>query len=234
MPFQAVWSGSTLFAILSGLIRFCTVCHSQQSDQSLHYFPFSVVWSGSTLFEILSKQHYQGLQCLPLWAVWSGSTLVEFSAVWSGSTLFAILSSLIKVYTVWHSQLSDQGLHYLSFSAVWSRSTLFAILSSLIRVYTMYHSQWSDQGLLVFAILSSLIKVYTNCHSQKSDQGLIRVWSGSTLFTILKVYNVILRKSDQGLHYLPFFLSSIIKVYTVRHSQQADQGPHNLPLSAVS
>ena len=57
-----------------------------------------------------------------------------------------ILSSLIKVYTTWHSWQSDHiqslhchsqeqpdlGLHYMPFSAVWSGSTLFAILSILI------------------------------------------------------------------------------------------------------
>ena len=135
----AIWSTSTLFTIISSLIRVYTVCHSWQSDQSLHYLPILPVWSGSTLFTILSKQYYQGLHCL------------------SGSTLFAILSSLIRVYTVCHSQHSHQGLHFLPFSAartvstlpfsaVWSGSTLFAILN-LIRVYTICHSQQSDQGL---------------------------------------------------------------------------------------
>ena len=232
LPFSAVWSWSTLFAILhSSLIRVYTVCHSQQSDQDLHYLPFSAVWSRST------------------------STLSFSGTFWSGSTQFPILSSLIKVYTVCNSQQSDQGLHYLPFSAVSSRSTLFAILSSLfritlfpiisslIRVYTVCHSQQSDQGLnylpfsvwsgsTLFAILSSLIKVYTICHSQQSDQGLhylpfsTAVWSGSTLFAILsslvkvKVYTVILR-------------NSLIRVYTVCHSRQSDQSLHCLPFSAV-
>ena len=232
LPFSAVWSWSTLFAILhSSLIRVYTVCHSQQSDQDLHYLPFSAVWSRST------------------------STLSFSGTFWSGSTQFPILSSLIKVYTVCHSQQSDQGLYYLPFSAVSSRSTLFAILSSLfrvtlfpiisslIRVYTVCHSQQSDQGLhylpfsvwsgsALFAILSSLIKVYTICHSQQSDQGLhylpfsTAVWSGSTLFAILsslikvKVYTVILR-------------NSLIRVYTVCHSRQSDQSLHCLPFSAV-
>ena len=147
LPFEAVWSKSTLFAILSSVIRVYTTCHSQQSDQGQHYLPFLAILSGSTLLGTLSslvkakvytiifrnsliriytichlKQSDQSLHCLP------------FTAVWSGSALFAILSSLIKIYTVCHSQQSEQGLHYLPFSTVWSGSTLFAILSSLIRV----------------------------------------------------------------------------------------------------
>ena len=187
-----MWSGSSLFDILS-LITVYTICHSQQLDKGLHYLPFSAVWSGSTLFAILSlirvytichtqqsdhglnylpfflrsiTQYYQGLHCLP------------YSAVWCVCTLFAILSSLIRVYTICHSQQSDQGLQYLPFS-VWSVSTPFAVLSSLIRVYSTYHSQQSDHSSLavlwrstLFAILSSLIRVYTICHSQPSDQGL--------------------------------------------------------------
>ena len=46
LPFSAVRSVSTLFAILS-LIRVYTVRHSQQSGQGLHYLPFSAVWSRS-------------------------------------------------------------------------------------------------------------------------------------------------------------------------------------------
>ena len=285
-----------MFVILSSLIWVYTICHSQQSDQSqglhchsqeqsdqgLHYLPFSAVWSGTTLFAILSNVikvlvhtvilrnslvrvyticHSQksdlDLHCLP------------FSAVWSACTLFVILSSLIWVYTVCHSQQSDQGLHYLPFSAVWSGSTLFAILNrlikvkgytvilrnNLIRVYTICHSQQSGQGLhylpfsaiwsrsrstlsfsgkvwsgsTLFVILKSLIKVYIVCHSQQSDEGLhylpfSAVWSGSTLFTILRLIMVytICNSLDKGIHYLPFFLSSIIKVYTVCNSQQSD------------
>ena len=222
-------SGSTLFAILhSNLIRIYTICHSQQSDQGqglhchsqeqsdqgLQYLPFSAVWSGSTLLAILnslikvitichSQQSYQGLHYLALSAVWSRPryTLLFSGTVWSGYTQFAIRSSLIKVYTVCHSQQCDQGLHCLPFSAVRTGSTLFAILSSLIRVYTVCHSQQSEQGLnylpfsavwsgtTLFAILSSQSRVYTVCHS-KSDQGLhylpfSAVWSVSTLFAIL-------------------------------------------------
>ena len=172
LQFSAVWSRSTLFAILNSLIRVYIIFHSQQSDQDLYYLPFSAVWSMSTLFAILSnlirvytichsqqsdqgqglhchsQEHSdQGLHYLPLSAVWSRTTLFDISAAWSGSTLLAILSSLIKVYTVSHSQQPVQGLNYLPFSAVWSGSTLFTILSSLIRVYTIWYSQQSDQGL---------------------------------------------------------------------------------------
>ena len=132
--FLTVLFRCTLFAILSRLITGCTVCHSQ-SDQYQHYLPFSAVWSGSTL--------------LPFF-----------------------LSIIMKVYTVCHSQQSNQGLHYLSFTAVWSESPLFAILS-LISVYTICHSflaVWSRS--ILFAILSILIRVYTTCHSQHSDQGI--------------------------------------------------------------
>ena len=223
-----------------------TVCHSQQYDQGLHYIPFSAVWSGSTLLAILSKQYRkvntvchseqsnQGLHCL------------LFSAVWSVSTLFAILS-LISVYTIYHSQPSDQGQHYLPF-----------FVSSMTTVYTIRHSQHSDQGLhnLPFSA------VWSRSKSTMLFSGT--VWSGSTLFAILSSLSwstlfailsslikindntVILRnslirfytfchsqKSHQGLHYLRFFLSSIIKVSIVCHSQQSDQGLHYLPFSAV-
>ena len=266
LAFSAVWSGSTLFAILSSLIRVYTICLSQQSDQDLHYLPFflsSII--RSTLFAILSilirvyttchsQQSDQDLHYLPFSAVWSRSTAtLSFSGtIWSGSTLFAILSSLVRDYTICHSQQSDQGqvphchsqeqpgqgLHYLSFSIVWSGSSLFAIFSCLISVYTVCHSQQSNQGLYclpfsaiwsgstLFSILSTLIKVYIVCHSQQSDEGLhylpfSAVWSGSTLFTILRLVMVytICHSLDKGIHYLPFFLSSIIKVYTVCTSQ---------------
>ena len=98
------------------------------------------------------------------------------------STLFAILSSLIRVYTICHSQpsdqdlhchseQSDQGLHYLPFAAVWSRSrSTLTHRNSVIKVYTFCHSQTSDHGLYYFPFfLSSIIKVYTVCHFQLSD-----------------------------------------------------------------
>ena len=181
LPFSTVWSGSTLLAILSSLIKVCTVilsnlirvytsCHSQPPDQIQGPLSFS-------------------------------------GTIWTGSTLFAILNSLIWVDTICHSQ-SDQGLQYVPYSVVWSyilttslvavlwRSTLFAILSNLIKVYTICHSQQSDQGL--------------HCHSQQSDQGLhylpfAAVWS--KLFAILSLVRVYTichsQQSDQGLHYLP-------------------------------
>ena len=83
LPFSAVWSGSTLLAILSSLIKVNTVCHSQQSYQGLHYLALSAVWS---------RPRY---------------TLLFSGTVWSGYTQFAIRSSLIKVYKVCHSQQCD-------------------------------------------------------------------------------------------------------------------------------
>ena len=192
--FSAVWSGSTLFAILS-----------KQFYQGLHCFPFLAIRSGSTSFTILSS-------LIRVYTVAILSSLVRdyticysqsdqrlhyllFSAVWSGSTLFAILS--MQHY---------QGLHCLPFSAFWSESTLLAIRSSLmkVKVYTVI-------------LMNNLIRVYTICHSQQSGQGLHylpflavwsrsgstlsfsgTVWSGSTLFVILK---------------------SVIWVYTVCRSQ---------------
>ena len=158
LPFSAVWSGPTLFAILSSLIRVYTIRHSQQSDQGLLYLPFSAVWWGSTLFPVLSKQYFQGLHCLPFWFIWSGSTLIAF------------YSNLIRVYTVCNSQ-SDQRLHYLRF-----------FVRNIIKVYTLCHPEQSDQGLqylpfsavrsgsTLFAILSSLISVYTICHYQTGQR----------------------------------------------------------------
>ena len=97
------------------------------------------------------------------------------------STLFALLSSLNRVYTICHSQLSDQGLnchseqsdqglHYLPVAAVWSRSrSTLTHRNSLIKVYTICHSQPSDHGLHYFLFfLNSIIMVYTMCHSQQS------------------------------------------------------------------
>ena len=191
--FSVVWSGSTQFAILSSLIRVYTVCHSWQSDQLLQCLSFSAVWSGSRLFAILSKQLYRNLNCMPF-------------SVWSVSTLFSILSSLFRVYTIFHSQLSVQGLYCLPFSAVWSRSTLFAFLSSLIRVYTICHSQQSDKGLHYLPFSA----VWSRSRSALSFSGTF--WSRCTLFTIL---------------------SSLVKVYTICRSQQSVQGLHCLPFSTV-
>ena len=207
MPFS-VWSGSTLFAILSSLISVYTNCHSQQSACGRYCLHFSV-WSGSTVFAIFSSlirvytichsQSDQSLHNLPM------------SAFLSGCKLFLPFfpSRLNMVYTVYHSQLYDHGLYNLQFS-IWSVSTLFAILSIVIRVYTICHP---FQALLsrstLFAILSSMIRVYTICNSQ----------------------------SDRGLQYLPFsavlsvstviaILSSLISIYSTCHSQQVDQCLH--------
>ena len=185
MQFAAVCSGYKLFAILSNLLGVFIIVYSEHFDQGLHYLPFSAVWSGSTLLAILSS-------------------LIKVCTV--------ILSNLIRVYTICHSQPTDQVQGPLSFSGtIRTRSTLFAVLNSLIWVYTICHSQ-SDQGLqylpysvvwsyilttsfvavlcrsTLFAILSNLIKVYTICHSQQSDQGL----------------HCHSQQSDQGLRYLPF------------------------------
>ena len=244
MPFSAVWLWSTLFAILhSSLIRFYTVCHSQQCDHGLHYLPLSAVWSKSR------------------------STLLFSGTVRSGSTLFAIFhSSLIRVYTICYSQQSDQGLHCLPFSAVWSGSTLFVMLrSSLIRVYTVVHSQeqsnqglhchsqeQSDQGLhcLAFSgavwlgstlsllrnslisiynvlLRSSLIRVYTVffsiLRSALSFSGA--VLSGSIRFAILR--------SNLIRIYMVIFRSSLIRVYAVISKEQSAKGLHCLPFSTA-
>ena len=164
-------------SILSSLIRVYTICHCQQSDQGLHYLPLSAVWSGSTLFAILSKQYQVYTVCHSQHSD-QGLHYLPFSAVWSRSTLFAILSSLIKVkgytvilrnnlirvYTIFHSQQSGQGLHYFPFSAVWSE------------LHYLQFSFWS--GSTLFAILSSLIRVYTICYS------FLAVLSSSTLLAI--------------------------------------------------
>ena len=123
LSFSAVWSGSTLFAILN-LIRFYTICLSQQSDQGLDYLPFFLCIIIKVYIVCHSQQSDWGLLYLPF-SVWS----------WS----------------YWNSQQSNQCLHCLPFSAVWLGSTLFAILSlimvysicilrSLIRIYTICHS----------------------------------------------------------------------------------------------
>ena len=138
-----------------------------------------------------------------------------------------MLRSLIRVYTVRHSQQfdwvytvcnskSDQGLQYLPFWTVWSGSSLFALIS-LIRLYTIRHSQQSDHGLHYLPFfLSSIIKVYTVCHSKQSDQSLqylsfSSVWSGSPLFAIISLFRVYTFCQPQHL----------IGVYTIWHSFQA-------------
>ena len=132
------------------------------------------------------------------------NTNKTFSAVWLGYTLLAILSSLIKFYTNFYSQQSDQGLHCLPFSAVWSSSRSTLSFSGTV---------WSKSTL--FGILSRFIKVYSVCHSQQSNHGrqyllFSAVWSRATLFAIR---------------------SSLIRDYTFCHSQQNDEILHYLPFS---
>ena len=254
-------------------MRVYTICHSQQSDQGLHYLQFSV-WSGSTLFAILSRlinfkvytvifrnSVEQGLHYLPFSAFWSVYTFYHsqqsgqvqgqllFSAtIWTGSTLFVILSSLIMVYTICHSQQSDQSLHFLPYSAVWSY-----FISSIMNFYTVCCYQQSDEGLyyLSFSAVwsgstllesrSSLIKVKVHCHPQ--EQGLhylpfSAVWP--TLFAILSRHylSFFLRSSTLFFHsFLAFLWRStmiaifdcLVNVYTICHSQQSDQGLHCFP-----
>ena len=247
-------------------MRVYTFCHSKHSDEGLHYLTFSAASTVSTLFAILSSLirvynicHSRSDQCLHY---------LPFPAVWSRSPLLSILSSLIKVYTICHSQQSDQGLHFLRFSAAWSmsrstlsfsgtvlsrstpfatpisliKSKLFAFLISVIWVYTIFHSQRSDQGLHCLPFSAVWSGSIGFCHSQQSDQCLHNlsftdVWSGSTLFAFLssqmRVYTVWhSQQFDQGLHFLPFsawsgstlfaILSSLIRVYTTCHFQQSD------------
>ena len=228
LPFS-IWSESTPYVILSILIKVNTVilsslvkvkvhCHSHEKfDQGLRCLPFSAVWSGSALFAILSlirvytTCHSQQFD--------QGQGPQSFSGtVWSRSTLFAILCSLISLYTVCHSQETDQSLHYLPFAEVWSRTTLFAILSHLIRVCTIWHSQQSDQGLhyLQFVLIKKISNDQELIQSDPTSAVILRlhclpfsaVWSGSIVFAIL---------------------SSLIRLYTVCHSQQSDKGLHNFP-----
>ena len=143
----------------------------------------------------------------------------------------SVLSSLTKVYTIYYSQQSDRGLHYLLFSAFWSVYTI-CNSSILIRVYTICLSQHYDQGLqyLPFSVWS------------RSTLSFSTVWSGSKLFTILRsLINVKIHchsqeQCDQGLHCFPFpavgsastlftIRSSLIRVYNISHSQ-SNQGLH--------
>ena len=140
LSFWAVWSGSTLFASRSSLIKVKVHSHPQeQSDQGLHYLPFSASDHGLHYFPFFlnsiimvytmchSKQSDQDLHCM------------HYSAVWSESTLFVILITLMRVYTVCHAQQSEQVVHYL-LSSVSTGSTICAILSSVIRVWTIWNS----------------------------------------------------------------------------------------------
>ena len=141
----------------------------EQCDQGLHCLPFrlhrldeGVVWSGSPLSFRLHR--------LDEGVVWSGSPpsfrlhRLDEGAVWSGSTLFALpfasfgwMSSLIRVYTVYHSictirmkEQSDQGLHCLPFH-------LHHLNEEAVRVYTVIQ-------FVSFGWRSSLIRIYSVCH----------------------------------------------------------------------
>ena len=243
LPFLRSLIKVSVFAILSNLVVY-NVCHSQQSNQDLHYFSFPAVWSGSTLIAILSclirvdtncHSHFdQGLHWLPFSAVWSGSTLVAILSLIRVCTIWLkshqglyyfpfILSNTIKVYTICHSQNTDQGLHCLPFSAIRSASTMFAIFSSLIRSTLFVFLRLISVHFLPFSAVwsgSTLFIILSSHYQQGLHYLLFSVWSGSTLFAILK--------SDRGLYYLPLsvwsgstvfaILSSLIKVYTNCHS----------------
>ena len=148
--------------ILSSLIKVYTVCHSRQSDQGLRYLPFAAVWSRSrstvilrnSLIKVYTTWHSQpsdhGLHYSPFFlsSIMKVYTVCHSFLTDLSSSMFAIYSCLIRVYTSCHSQQYDQGLpvSHSPFSAVWSRSTLFSI-HNLIRVYTICHSKQSDQSL---------------------------------------------------------------------------------------
>ena len=131
-------------------------------------------------------------------------------------SLFAILS-LIRIYTVCHSQQSGQGLHYLPFSAVWSRSRFTLSFSGTVR-----------SGSILYALLCSLVRVCTICHSQHYSRSLHYLrfsafWSGSTLFAII----------SSLINVCSVILSRLIRVYTICHSQQPDQVQAQLSFSGM-
>ena len=136
-------------------------------------------------------------------------------------------SSLIRVYTVVHSQeqsnqslhchsqeQSDQGLHCLAFSgAVWLGSTLSLLRNSLISIYNVL-------------LWSSLIRVYTSFFILRSALSFSRaVWSGSICFAMLR--------SNLIRIYMVIFRSSLIRVYAVISKEQSAKGLHCLPFSTV-
>ena len=250
--------------------------------------PFSAVWSESTLLAILSKQYYQGLHCFTFSAVWSRSIhYFLFSAVWSVSTLFAILnilirvytvcifSILIRVYTICHSQQSDQFLQYLPLSVL-SGSTLFSGERGGLVVECRTPEQEVRGSRPTAAVLCPWARHFTprkywlitqEAMAPSRYDWKIVDWdvkpqhNQPTLFSLLssltKVCTVILnslirfytichsQQSDQGQGPLSFsgtvwtmstlfaILSSLIRVYTVCHSLQSDQGLHYLPFSAT-
>ena len=225
------------------MISIYTICHSQQSDQGLHYFPFfyglhyspfSAVWSVYTISHSQQSHQGQGPHChfqeQSDQTLWNTLCISQQSDQGQGSR------------SSWEQ--SDQDLLFLLFSAIWSWSTLLPIL------FKQYY-----QGLHCLPFfLSSFIKVCTVGDFQLSDHGLhylsfSAVSSRYTLFSILskqyhKIYTVRhSEQSDQGLHYLPFsavwsaptlfsILSSLISVYTICYSQ-SDQRLNFLPFPAV-
>ena len=222
----AVWSGSTLFAILSGQTGRC----KQQSEQDVRCLPFYLdrqVDANSSLIRIYPV-------CL---SVWTGRSVQ--TAVWSRSTVFAILSGqvganscLIRIYPVCHSVWTGKSVQ----TAVWSRSTLFSILSG----QTGRCRQQSNQDLPCLPFCqdrqvganSSLIWIYSVCHSVRTDRSVqTAVWSGSTLFAILSGQTTKFKQqSDQDLRCLQFCLdrqvganSSLITIYPVCHSVWTDR-----------
>ena len=263
MPFSAVWSKSTLFAILCSLIRVYTVWNSQQSDQGLHCLPFSV-WSVSTLFAFLGSLIRVYTVCYSQHSD-QGPHYLPVSEVRPGSTLFDIFSSLIRVYTICHSQQSDHGLHHLPFSAIWSRNTLFAILSK--QYYQGLHClQFSAIWLVstLFVILNSLTPTSDHGVTGSKPAGgeilpepkrrFIAQSLSCSPFHRLEMTEILLKgrktlthpsihqQSDQGLHRLPFSavwsgstLFAILSLIRVYTicHSQSDQGLHCSPFSAV-
>ena len=193
-PFAAVWSVSTLFAllsligstllvILSCLVRVYTICHTFFATLRFKYttkFSLPKIACPAIVYAeivIVIDPFFVG-DCHWIKVYRYNPTEIcqqRLQGVRNvAQKLCSWERSFRKVYSVYYSQQSDQGLCYLSFSAVWSRSTLFAILSSLIRVYTICHSEQSDQGQGLLSpsetvwsrstqlgILSHLIMVYT-------------------------------------------------------------------------
>ena len=185
-----IWSGSTLFAILSASMSASFGCitlwqniyigTTPSSDQGLHCLPF-----------------YQHPCRRPLVALQCGKTSTS-----------GLLLHLIRIYTVCHSISIHVGVLWLHYSMakrlhrdcsfIWSGSTLFAILSASMSAsfgcITVYGKTSTSRLLL------HLIRVYTVCHSisihvsilwlhysmaKRLHRDCSFIWSGSTLFAIL-------------------------------------------------
>ena len=110
-PFYALWSGSTLFVILSSLIRVCTFCHSQ-SGQGLRTLAFVLCCIIKVYTVCHSQQSDQGLHYLPFFpgSIIKVYTVAIFQLSDQGLHCFPLLSCLIRVYTDCISQQCDQGL----------------------------------------------------------------------------------------------------------------------------